>query len=139
MKNVLLLTAASFILFMSSCSKQGTDNTAPWVGAYAGQAGSAFDRIVVSRADDNSMKIELKTIQNSYSYTYAILQKVALQNPTQAVVNENAYITEYIGAYTFKGSITLKNGTQLILNGSATGTADEQDVKSLYFVGNKVP
>ena len=138
MKNILIAIATSFVLLVSSCSKSGTDNTAAWVGVYAAQPGSAFDRIIISKADDNTLKVELKTTQNSYSYTYAILQKVTLQNPTQAAVNENTYITEYIGQYSFKGSITVKNGTVLILNGSATGTANETDVKSLYFVGDRV-
>jgi uncharacterized protein YktA (UPF0223 family) len=138
MKNLLLLSTLFVLVFVSGCSKeQGVDNTTPWVGVYAGDQGSTFKRLVVTKADDNSLNIQMKAEENSYYYTYGTIKKAMLNEPYKAQINEQGNLTEYLGVFNFKGVAGL-NGDKLTFTCTASGTSAENKTQSFNFVGTRV-
>lgn len=138
MKNLLLLSTLFVLVFVSGCSKeQGVDNTTPWVGVYAGDQGSTFKRLVVTKADDNSLNIQMKAEENSYYYTYGTIKNAQIREKSQAVINEQGNLTEYVGVFNFKGIVGL-TGDKLTFTCTASGTSAENKTQSFNFVGTKI-
>ena len=61
-------------IILMSCGK--ADNTAAWVGVYNGNAGGSINRVLVSKVDNSTLKLELQTEVSNIYYTYVTLYNV---------------------------------------------------------------
>lgn len=140
MRNLLLALISITTLTISSCKKDklnpNKDNTTAWVGTYTGNAGSTVNRIIISRVDNVTLRMELQTTSFVGFITYATIQNAKLQTPTTCKIDEEGVIAGFSGVYKFTGSAAL-NGNNLTLSGNATNKTDPGDVKLYYFTGSK--
>ncbi len=121
-------------VILMSCGK--VDNTTNWVGIYNGNAGGAINRVLVSKVDNSTLKLELQTEVSSIYYTYVTLYNVHINSSTSLSVNENGSIAGYSDTYHFTGTGGL-SGSILTLAGSGTSTTNSSDVKYYAFTGSK--
>lgn len=121
-------------VILMSCSK--TDNTTNWVGIYTGSAGSVINRVLVTKVDNSTVKMELQTQVSGTYYTYVTMYNVKISSSTTANVNENGSILGYTDTYHFVGTGVL-SGTTLTLAGSGTSTTNSSDVKYYAFNGSR--
>ncbi|MBS1595034.1 MAG: hypothetical protein JST90_12000 [Bacteroidetes bacterium] len=121
-------------VMLMSCSK--TDNTTNWVGIYTGSAGSVINRVLVTKVDNSTVKMELQTQVSGTYYTYVTMYNVKISSSTTANVNENGAILGYTDTYHFVGTGAL-SGTTLTLAGSGTSTTNSSDVKYYAFTGSR--
>lgn len=121
-------------VILMSCSK--TDNTTNWVGIYTGSAGSVINRVLVTKVDNSTVKMELQTQVSGTYYTYVTMYNVKISSSTTANVNENGSILGYTDTYHFVGTGAL-SGTTLTLAGSGTSTTNSSDVKYYAFNGSR--
>ncbi len=122
---VLLITT------LSSCQKDWAEQ---WIGTYTGTAGSnTFNRVVVSKVNNKTIKMELQTLVLGSPYTYATIGNGKLNSETTVSISEDGTVAGYSGTYTFTGGGTL-NGNTLTLSGAAA-----QPGATLYytFTGSK--
>lgn len=108
--------SALFILSLTSCQKDWAEQ---WIGTYNGTAGSTFNSIVVTKVNNKTIKMELRTIVLGQPYTYATIGNGKLNSESSVSINESGTIAGYSGTYTFTGGGTI-NGNTLTLSGAAT-------------------
>ncbi|MBS1685623.1 MAG: hypothetical protein JSS76_12755 [Bacteroidetes bacterium] len=124
-------------VMLMSCSKTSTtDNTTAWVGVYTGNAGGTINKVLVSKVDNSTLKMELQVVSGSASFTYVTLYNVHINSSASASVNENGSIYGYTDTYHFTGGGSL-SGNSLNLTGFGTSTANSGDVKYYNFTGTK--
>ena len=131
-KTLLLVIAISATL--PSCKK---DLATPWVGTYTGVAGSNnLNRVVISKVNESTIKMELQTGGGSLYYTYTTISNGKLASASAVAISEDGTIfgAGSGGVYHFSGGGSL-SGNTLTLNGSATQTG----ATTLYytFTGSK--
>ena len=131
MKTKLLLLAIVFTMALSSCQK---DLATDWIGTYTGVSGSTFSRVVITKIDDKTIKLDLQTNILSAYYTYATVANGKLSSSTLLVVNEDGTIANSSGTWHFSGAGN-RDGNTLTLNGSATQTG--QTTQNYTFTGSK--
>ena len=133
MKNKILFIALVLITSLSSCKK---DWATSWIGTYNGSITGTnnVSRVVVTRVNDNTIKIELQSnVLGSY-YTYATIGNGNLSAANSVGINEDGTVYGYSGTYHFSGGGSL-NGNALTLTGSATQTG--QSTLYYAFSGSK--
>ena len=119
MKTKLLFVTLVLITFLPSCKK---DLATAWVGTYIGVAGSStVNRVVVSKVDDSTIKIELQASVGGGYYTFATIGSGKLNSSTAVTINEDGTVYGYLGLYHITGGGSL-SGNNLTLNGKATQT-----------------
>jgi len=126
----------AFILLtvFSSCQKDWAED---WVGTYTGVAGSStLNRIVVSKVDRKTVKMELQTLYLGTYVTFATIADANLTNSETATVSEDGMITGFSDVYRFSGASTL-DGNTLTLNGQAQSKTNSSDIKYYAFTGSK--
>jgi hypothetical protein len=135
MSKRLLIPIVSLLLILCvGCKKTGTANTGNWVGSYTTPSGpDTLNNITISASGDNLLRLDVKASSGGYIYTYTTLQRVAISNPTNAVINESANLTGSNGLYNIRGNLTLSSTTITLTATATQGT----DVKNLNFTGRK--
>jgi hypothetical protein len=130
-RNVLV----AFILLtgFGSCQKDWAED---WIGVYTGVAGTAVNRVVVSKVDKKTLKLELQALYFGNYVTFATVANAKLSNATTATVSEDGMITGYPDVYHFSGAATL-DGNALTLNGQAQSKTNSSDIKYYPFTGSK--
>ena len=133
MKIKLTLIAAVFILALSSCKK---DLATAWIGTYNGSTsgGNNVSRVVITKVNDNTIKIELQTNVLGAYYTYATIVNGSLTSANAVGINEDGTVYVYTGTWHFSGGGSLSVNA-LTLNGSATQTG--QSTLYYAFSGSK--
>lgn len=122
-------------IILMSCGKSN-DQTADWVGIYTGAAGSSINRVLVTKVDNSTLKMELQTQVSSTYYTYVTLYNVHINTTTTASVSENGSIAGFSDTYLFTGTCA-RSGNMINVAGSGTSTTNSSDVKYYYFTGSK--
>jgi heat shock protein HslJ len=134
MKNKLILVVFIITIILPSCQKDWAEN---WIGTYTGVAGgTALNRIVVSKVDKKTLKMEFQTAYLGSYVTFATVANAKLSNSTTATISEDGMIAGYSDVYHFSGAATL-NGNTLTLNGQAQSKTNSSDVKYYAFTGSK--
>jgi hypothetical protein len=129
-----LLAAATFLMMVfSGCQKDWAED---WIGTYTGTAGSTVNRIVVSKVNNKTLKMELQTIYLGGYVTFATVADAKLSNETTATVSEDGMIVGYSDPYYFSGSAT-RNGSSISLTGQAQNKNSSSDIKYYVFTGSK--
>lgn len=120
MKIKILFIALVFITALSSCQK---DLATSWVGTYNGSTtgGNNVSRVVVTKVNDKTIKMELQSNVLGAYYTYATIGNGSLASATTVGINEDGTVYSYSGTYHFSGGGSL-NGNALTLTGAATQT-----------------
>lgn len=142
MKLPSFLIAITLLVLVSGCTKEADkldpngDNTTDWIGTYLGNAGSTVNRIVISKVDNTTIRMELQTNFLGSFVTYATIAGAKLQSKTSAKIDEQGVIAGSSSTYNFDGSAT-RNGNSLTVSGKATSTTNATDVNYYYFTGNK--
>ncbi len=133
MKFKLIILSAVFAFALSSCKK---DLATAWVGTYNGTTGGSnnLNRVVITKVNDNTIKMELQASVGSLYYTYATIGNGNLASATTVSISEDGTVTSYSGTYRFTGGGTL-NGNTLTLSGAATQTG--QSTLYYAFSGSK--
>ena len=117
MKTKLLFVVLTLITFLPSCKK---DLATAWVGTYTGIAGSStVNRVVISKVDDSTIKIELQAGVTGTFYTYTTLASGKLTTSSAVAINEDGTVYGYTGLYHISGGGSL-SGNNLTLSGTAT-------------------
>ncbi len=119
MQQLKLILASVFCLFMLSLTSCQKDLAEQWIGTYNGTAGSTFNCIVVTKVNNKTIKMELRTLVLGQPYTYATIGNGKLNSESSVSINESGTIAGYSGTYTFTGGGTI-NGNTLTLSGAAT-------------------
>lgn len=135
MKTRLLFIGLLIATALSSCKK---DLATDWVGTYTGTAGNyTLNRVVVTKVNDETIKMELQTQVLGTYYTFATVADGKLANSTTVNISEDGTISSSPGeVYHFTGSGT-RNGNNLVLAGQAVNKNDASDIKLYTFNGNK--
>lgn len=146
-KLLFIATVFASTLFLSSCNKSSneTDYASKWAGVYKDPSSvpndgtstvASLNNVIVSKVHASTLKIQIKALETNYVYTYVTLKNVSLNGANKAAIDETDALTESTGTYHIKGTAEL-NGTQLILNATATNTSatKESDVRTLHFSG----
>ncbi len=133
MKVKFVLVAAVFLTLFSSCQKDWAED---WIGTYTGVAGTAVNRVVVSKVDNKTLKMELQTYFAGNYVTFVTIANAKLSNATTATVSEDGMIAGYSDVYHFSGAATL-DGSALTLNGQAQSKTNSSDIKYYPFTGSK--
>jgi hypothetical protein len=122
-------------MLLSGCKDERIDNTVNWVGLYNSSHGSdTITNLIITKADDNSLQIEIKAISGGYLYTYTTLRHVAVTGMTQSTINESDnLITGNAGPYHIQGTVSLE-GAALTLTATAT---QGSNVVAVDFSGRK--
>ncbi|MCW5906287.1 MAG: hypothetical protein KIS94_00365 [Chitinophagales bacterium] len=129
----ILVVAFLLVTVFSSCQK---DWAIDWVGTYTGVAGTAVNRVVVSKVDKKTLKLELQALYLGSYVTFATVANAKLSNATTATVSEDGTIVGYSDVYHFSGAAT-RDGNTLTLNGQAQSKTNSSDVKYYPFTGSK--
>lgn len=139
----LLFILAVLAIGIQSCKKDtdstvnpNVDNAADWVGAYNGQSGQYIQRVVISRVDNVTLKVDLQTPWAGTFLTYASIKNAKIKTATSAIVDEDGQIAGDPALYKFAGSVT-KSGNSITVSGNATNKSNSSDVKGYYFNGSK--
>ena len=131
MRKTILFISLALTTILPSCKK---DLATAWVGTYTGTAGSnTFNQVVITKVDDATIKMELKTVVAGTAVTYATIAAGKLSSNNVAV-SEDGSIIGTSGTWHFTGSGNL-NGTVLVLDGAATQTG--QNTLYYTFTGSK--
>lgn len=101
---------------LSSCQKDWADN---WVGTYDSSTSSTYERIVVTRVNNKTLKMELQAVFLGAYYTRATIGNAKLGSENSATIDEDGTIYATSGTWHFAGSAQL-DGDRLILVGTAT-------------------
>lgn len=134
MKFKVTLIAFVLVTILSSCQKDWAED---WVGTYTGVAGgSGLNRIVVSKVDRKTVKMELQALYLGTYVTFATIADANLTNSETATVSEDGMITGYSDVYHFSGASTL-DGNTITLNGQAQSKSNSSDIKYYAFTGSK--
>ena len=144
MKNLILVLVLGAFVMLSGCKKDasssGPDATTPWVGIYNGSITGSPSQVVISKVNNTTIRVEIKTTQDWYLYTATTLQNVTITSNT-AAVGETENIIEFtdLGPYSFKGSLSL-SGTQVTMNLTAVSLqhVNENSPQTFVFAGAKV-
>lgn len=131
MKTKLIILTAVFACALSSCQK---DLATDWIGTYTGVSGSTFSRVVVTKVNDKTIKLELQSTFLGAYVTQATVGNGKLNSATSLVVDEDGTITGFSGTWHFSGAGS-RDGNQLVLNGTATQTG--QTTQAYTFTGSK--
>lgn len=121
-------------IILMSCSKTN-DQTAPWVGVYTGTAGSNFTRVLVTKVNNSTLKMELDGTYGNIYLPYATLQNVGINSSGVATVNEDGQLTGSDTTYHYQGSAGL-SGSTLTITGTYTNTVSHVS-RPYYFTGSK--
>lgn len=135
MKKTTMLLSAMALLFLVSLSSCQKDWAEQWIGTYTGTAGSnTFNRVVVSKVNNKTIKMELQTLVLGSPYTYATIGNGKLNSETTVSISEDGTVAGYSGTYTFTGGGTI-NGNTLTVSGAAA----QPGASTLYytFTGSK--
>lgn len=142
MKNFLFIFTLVALVFQS-CKKDtdstvnpNVDNTTDWVGTYDGQTGQYIQRVVITKIDNVTLKVDLQTPWVGNFLTYASIKNAKIKTATSAIVDEDGQIAGDPALYKFAGSIT-KSANRITVSGSATNKSNSSDVKGYYFNGSK--
>ncbi len=135
MKLKVIFIALLFATALSSCKK---DLATDWVGTYTGVAGSStVNRVVVTKVNDETIKMELQTLVLGTYYTFATVANGKLGNASTVNISEDGTISSSPGnVYHFSGSGT-RNGNNLVLAGQAQNKNNSSDIQYYTFNGNK--
>ena len=133
MKLKLLAVAFALVTVFSSCQKDWAED---WIGTYTGTAGGNVNRIVVSKVNNKTLKMELQTIYLGGYVTFATVADAKLSNETTATVSEDGMIVGYSDSYHFSGSAT-RSGNSISLTGQAQNKSNTSDIKYYVFSGSK--
>ncbi len=134
MKIRIAFVTIALITIFSSCQK---DLATDWIGTYTGVAGSSgLNRVVVTKVDNKTLKMELQTLVLGSYVTFATVAGAKLSNSTTATVDENGMIVGYNDLYHFSGA-AIRDGNTLSLNGRAQSTTNPSDIKDYPFTGSK--
>jgi hypothetical protein len=135
MKTKIILMLAIIAVGLSSCKK---DLATDWVGTYNGTITGTnnVSRVVISKVNDNTIKIELQANTLIGYYTYATIGGGSLSSASAVNVNEDGTIYGYTDTYHFTGSGT-RNGNSLAISGQAVSKTNSSDIKLYAFSGNK--
>lgn len=134
MKIQTLLLVAIMAVTLNSCNK---DYASDWVGTYTGTAGSNVNRIVVSKVDNNTIKMELQTTGLFTGYvTFATVAKGGVNKSSDVAINEDGSIAGFTDVYHFTGAGSL-SGATLTLNGQAQSKTNSSDIKYYSFTGSR--
>lgn len=135
MKIRVLLIGLLLTGILSSCKK---DLATDWVGTYTGVAGnSTVNRVVVSKVNDETIKMELQTLVLGTYYTYATVANGKLANANTVNISEDGTVSSSPGnVYHFSGAGT-RNGNNLVLSGMAQNKNNASDILYYTFNGNK--
>lgn len=133
MKLKFALVAFAFVTAFTSCQKDWAEG---WVGTYTGTAGSAVNRVVVSRVDNKTLKMELQALYLGNYVTFATIASAKLSNATSASINEEGTIVGYTGNYQFSGGAS-RDGNNLTLTGQAQSKTNSSDIKYYPFTGSR--
>jgi len=131
MKLKLIIFSVVFVFSLSSCQK---DLATDWTGTYVGVSGSTFSRVVVTKVNDKTIKLELQSSVLGSYVTQATIANGKLNSVSSLSVNEDGNVLGYSGVWHFSGAGN-RDGNQLILNGTATQTG--QSNLDYTFTGNK--
>lgn len=120
---ILVMLSSTF----SSCKK---DLASDWVGTYDGTTGSGnVQRVVVTKVNDNTLKMELQTqFLTSYA-TFATAGNVKVNSSSLATIDEDGTVYGYSGTYHFAGQVNRNGGTLTIVNAQAT----QNGAATLYY------
>lgn len=121
-------------VMLMSCSKTN-DQTTPWVGVYTGSAGSTFTRVLVTKVNDNTVKMELDATYLGAFIPYATLQKVAVNSAITSTINEDGQLIGSDTTYHYQGTAGL-SGSTLTISGTYTNTVSNVS-RPYYFSGSK--
>lgn len=130
------LAAALFVIGFSSCKK---DLATDWEGTYTGAVGSFFNRVVVSKVDKTTVKVELQQYNlSTASYiTYATINKGKLTSATALSADEDGTIITDPGVtFHFTGAGSLSDNN-LSLSGQAQNKSNSADLRTYTFTGSK--
>lgn len=118
-------------MFMSSCQKDWAEG---WAGTYTGTAGSNINRVVITKVNNKTIKMELQTIVIGSPYTFATIGNGKLTGENTLSVSEDGTVAGYSGTYNFTGGGT-RNGNSITFSGAAT----QAGASTLYytFTGSK--
>lgn len=133
MKVKLFIAVFTLVTVFSGCQKDWAED---WIGTYTGVAGTAVNRVVVSKVDKKTLKMELQALYFGNYVTFATVANAKLSNATTATVSEDGMITGYSDVYHFSGAATL-DGNALTLNGQAQSKTNSSDIKYYPFTGSK--
>lgn len=133
MKVKLFIAVFTLVTVFSGCQKDWAED---WIGTYTGVAGTAVNRVVVSKVDKKTLKLELQALYLGNYVTFATVANAKLSNATTATVSEDGMITGYSDVYHFSGAATL-DGNALTLNGQAQSKTNSSDIKYYPFTGSK--
>lgn len=113
--------------------KKDADN---WVGTYNGQSGQNIQRVIISKASNSTLKVELQSVLGSLYLTYAVIDAAKITSATNVEVDEDGQLAGDPATYKFKGTAT-RNGNSISILGSATNKNNANDVKYYSFNGTK--
>ncbi len=134
MKMKIAIVAIALVSIFSSCQK---DLATDWIGTYTGvSGGTGFNRVVVTKVDNKTLKMELQVLAFGTYTTFATVAGAKLSNSTTATIDENGMIVGYNDLYHFTGAAT-RDGNTLTLNGQAQSTTNASDIKYYPFNGTK--
>lgn len=135
MKTRIFIAAALLfaIAILPGCQK---DWASSWAGTYTGNAGSTFNRVVITSINNNTVKMDLQVSYGNTYVTYATVGNATLSDQNDAVVNEDGNISGYADPYHFAGTAVL-NGNTITITGSATNKNNSGDIKYYAFTGTK--
>lgn len=133
MKSRLIVATVFLVTLFTGCQKDWAED---WIGTYTGTAGSTVNRIVVSKVNNKTLKMELQTIYLGSYVTFATVADAKLSNETTATVSEDGMIVGYSDSYHFSGSAT-RSGNSISLTGQAQNRSNSSDVKYYVFTGSK--
>lgn len=126
----------AFILLtvFSSCQKDWAED---WEGTYNGTAGAAINRIIVTKVDKKTLRIDLQAPVSGIYYTFATIASADLTSETAFTVDEDGTITTSPGeVYHFTGSGG-RNGNTITLSGQAQNKSNSSDIKYYPFTGTR--
>jgi hypothetical protein len=133
MKLKIFIVLAAIITTFSSCNK---DYATDWVGTYTGVSGSTFNRIVVSKVNNNTIKMEFQQLALGAYYTFATVANGSVNKSSNVTISEDGNIYSFADVYHFSGGGSL-NGNTLTINGQAQSKTNASDVKLYTFTGSK--
>ena len=133
MKIKLTLIVALLIVGISACKK---DLAGDWEGTYTGTSGSTISRVIVTKVNANTIRLDLQTNYFGSYITYATVGNGKLISATSLAVDENATLAGSSDIYHFTGAGSL-SGNTLLLTGQAKNNSNSSDIKNYAFTGTK--
>ena len=107
------------------------------MGTYNGSAvGALISRVVISKVNEKTIKIELQTPIVGVYYSYVTVVNGSLANSTTVNINEDGTIASFPDTYRFSGNGT-RNGNGLTINAQAQSKTNASDIKYFIFSGSK--